>query len=498
LEFQESEIMSRARWGTATIGLLLLVVAFWQILDTFKTLKVTKLNDADPPLTLISPDVGGASSRPLVLIGHGFAGSRVIMYGFALTFAQAGYNVALWDFSGHGMNASPMVNDLHSPDLIEDAKAALVSAVAFGYSDMSQVAILGHSMGSGVALDFGVQYPGTAATIAVSPVYRAVTTQLPHNLLLMAGSREPSFLRTAEKLLAEAGGAGGSPHDGSARTLIEIPNVEHISILFAPQTYQVARAWLNTTFGEQAGALDYTDIRLAWYGLGLVGGLLVTMAVAPLLTETNATRKPTRHLGRKLIALLVGVSGSTLILWVLSLLGLQLQNLLGMLVGGFLLLWFGLTGAISWLVLWLRPQRTSRHSLIAGLVVFAGLWIAVGLLGQLVWLQWWLIPPRLVIWIVGVVMLLPVFLVLAEMLGDTGAFGRAAWWLLYSLLLTGGLVLVMLLFPGMSFLGLIMPLLPVVLGIHALVAGAYHTRWSFALSGALFLSWVIAAVFPLV
>jgi hypothetical protein len=96
------------------------------------------------------------------------------------------------------------------------------------------------------------------------------------------------------------------------------------------------------------------------------------------------------------------------------------------------------------------------------------------------------------------VMLLPVFLVLAEMLGDTGAFGRAAWWLLYSLLLTGGLVLVMLLFPGMSFLGLIIPLLPVVLGIHALVAGAYHTRWSFALSGALFLSWVIAAVFPLV
>ena len=490
--------MSRARWGAAAIGLLLLVVAFWRILDTFEALKITNLNDADPPLTLMSPAKGEESSRPLILIGHGFAGSRVIMYGFALTFAQAGYDVALWDFAGHGMNASPMVDDLHSPNLIEDARAALMTAVALGYSDMSQVAILGHSMGSGVALDFGVQYPGTAATIAVSPVNRTVTTQLPHNLLLMAGSREPSFLQTAKTLLAEAGGAGGSPHDGSARTLIEIPYVEHISILFAPQTHQVARAWLNTTFGEQVGASDYKDIRLAWYGLGLVGGVLFTMAVAPLLIEPNAIRKPTRPPWRKLVALLVGVSGSTLILWVLSSLGVQLQTLLGILVGGFLLLWFGLTGAISWLVLWLRPQRTSRRTLIAGLVVFAGLWIAVGLLGQLVWLQWWLIPPRLVIWVVGVVMLLPVFLALAEVLGDTGAFGRAAWWLLYSLFLTGGLVLVMMLFPGMGFLGLIMPLLPVVLGVHAIVAGAYHSHWSFALSGALFLSWVIAAVFPLV
>ena len=37
-----------------------------------------------------------------------------------------------------------------------------------------------------------------------------------------------------------------------------------------------------------------------------------------------------------------------------------------------------------------------------------------------------------------------------------------------------------------------------VLGLHALASGPYRGSWSFALSGALFLTWIILAIFPMI
>lgn len=81
-----------------------------------------------------------------------------------------------------------------------------------------------------------------------------MTTALPRNLLLMAGSLEPSFVRNAEQRLSEAGGPGGDPAAGTARKLLIVPGVEHLSILFAPTAHATARDWLDATFGHQPGA----------------------------------------------------------------------------------------------------------------------------------------------------------------------------------------------------------------------------------------------------
>lgn len=490
--------MKNVRWVIVIIGSTLFLLSVWQILAASSGLEVIKVNSADPPVTLVSSADGDAENRPLVLIGHGFAGSRVIMYGFALTFAHAGYNIALWDFEGHGTNSEPMSLDVQRDRLVEDAEAVLMGANEHGLAEQGQIAILGHSMGSGVALDFGVRHPETAATVAVSPVRRTVTTTSPKNLLLMAGSQEPAFLRTAEDLLVEAGGAGGDPTDGTARQLVVIPGVEHVSILFAPQAHRAARVWLEAVFGTQPGASAYTDRRILWYGLGLVGALMVIMGLAPLLVDPLTNIQPRTPLWRRVAALVVGVVGGTLVLWVLNLLVVQLQTFMGLLVGGYVLVWFGVVGVMCWLVLWQRPEGVTGRKTLIALVIFAGLWVGVGLLGQLVWLQWLLIPKRLVLWLMGGVLLIPLFMALAEMVRGSGTLGRIGWWLLYSLILAGGLVLVITLNPSLGVLGLILPLLPAVFGFHALAAGPYRHRWSFALSGALFLSWVIAAVFPLV
>ena len=64
-------------------------------------------------------------------------------------------------------------------------------------------------------------------------------------------------------------------------------------------------------------------------------------------------------------------------------------------------------------------------------------------------------------------------------------------------MLAGGLFLAVRLSPELGFLTIVLPLLPAVLGLHALVAAPHRGIWPFALSGALFTSWLFLAVFPL-
>jgi hypothetical protein len=51
--------------------------------------------------------------------------------------------------------------------------------------------------------------------------------------------------------------------------------------------------------------------------------------------------------------------------------------------------------------------------------------------------------------------------------------------------------------PELGFLVIVLPLFPIVLGLHALVSAPHRGSWPFALSGALFTGWLLLAVFPL-
>jgi alpha-beta hydrolase superfamily lysophospholipase len=177
-------MMKTSHWIAAGVGFLMFLVSIWQLESADRGLDITHVQVEEVPITLISPASESTTNRPLVLIGHGLAGSRVIMRGYALTLAHAGYNVAVWDFAGHGSNPNSLPEDRDSDSLIADAEIALRAAQENGFSAL-QTAVLGHSMGSGMALDFGILYPETMATIAVSPVSRGVTPDLPQNLLLL-------------------------------------------------------------------------------------------------------------------------------------------------------------------------------------------------------------------------------------------------------------------------------------------------------------------------
>ena len=72
------------------------------------------------------------------------------MRGFALSLAYAGYVVVLWDFDGHGTNPRLLPLTTRLEPLITDAETALAEVETRGLGDPDRVAILVHSMGSGV------------------------------------------------------------------------------------------------------------------------------------------------------------------------------------------------------------------------------------------------------------------------------------------------------------------------------------------------------------
>ncbi|MEX0272728.1 hypothetical protein AB3R30_26870 [Leptolyngbyaceae cyanobacterium UHCC 1019] len=74
---------------------------------------------------------------------------------------------------------------------------------------------------------------------------------------------------------------------------------------------------------------------------------------------------------------------------------------------------------------------------------------------------------------------------------------RILWWLGQSVILIGGFVLTLNFLPQLSFMFLLLPLFPLLMGILSLVAGLTNRAWVYAISSALFFGWLLAAGFPL-
>jgi hypothetical protein len=161
------------------------------------------------------------------------------------------------------------------------------------------------------------------------------------------------------------------------------------------------------------------------------------------------------------------------------------------------MVWFALAGVISLLVLHTRLPLPSGRAVAGGLLAFAALWLGVGMLADLVWYPWLLSWPRLRLWPLAVLLLLPWFVAVGQTVGGSGLGSCLGRWLVGSIVLVGGLIVAMLLTPDIGFLMLILPALPVVFLIHAIAAAPHRGWWSFALSGALFASWMLLAIFPL-
>ena len=469
------------------VAILLIVLSWWGIGAARTGLSIRSLEQENLPMLFVAPQNG--ENLPGVLVAHGFAGSKQLMLGYAHVLAHSGYAVLLWDFRGHGANQTPF-SGFSQSELQNDLEIARATLLSQPEVDPTRLALIGHSMGSSAVMNASIATPNRyRATVAVSPIEAPVTPFVPFNLQLQIGRWEGRLMTNAQRLLQTAGGANDNLATGKGRSLVVVPHVEHITILFSAVSHQAALQWLNATFNLPLQS-DYNDRRLFWYGLHLIGWLLMLIVFSPVEHRTHSHQPARSWLG-----LLAAPLAATGVLMLLSRGGVAIESLGGLLVGGALGIWFLVAGAV-WLAIQGQIPHPTVKAIKLGLALFGLLWVAVGAMAQVTWLQWWLIPARLPLWLVLSGACFPWFLA-SGIAQETKVGGRVVWWLGQSAVLIGGLFVAILVLPQLGFIFLLLPIFPFVWAIFSLAA-AQLNAWSYALGSSLFFGWLLAAAFPLV
>ena len=445
--------------------------------------------DGSLPLRVYLPDDATVGASPGVVVAHGFAGSAALMHTWSLALAHAGFVVVAPDLPGHGRNLEPLAD--RSDRLPEAVIAALTELRSLPEVDRDRVALLGHSMGSGAVLTVGIERPDLVrAVVAVSPTDAAVTPDVPRDLLLLAGANEGRFVANAESLLERAGGERGEAGDGDARALVVVPLVEHVSILFSRAAHDRSIEWLAAALGHApTGAAPMGP--LAGWAL-LVLGIVMLWQALVAQAATPAREPGTRSV--PWLALPVGGVAATASL-VIVVRSVDLPALTGLLVAGEVGLWFLMAGAV-WLRFGIRPAAPEPRD-VGWLVLAVAVLVGLGASTTLAWAPWWLGGVRVTAAALLALMLLPYAVAMSSLLH--GRRGRSAIgaWLVTSLAVLVTLGAAAVVVPGIGFLILVLPLLPLVLAATTAVAVGVDRPWASGPATAVFVGWLLAMLFPL-
>jgi dienelactone hydrolase len=297
------------------------------------------------------------ASVPAVVIAHGFAGSQQLMESFAVTIARNGYVAVTFDFLGHGRNLEPLGGDVTRVEgstlyLLAQLGDVVDYALARPGAG-SGLAVLGHSMASDIVVRYAQADARVDATIAVSMFSPAVSADSPHNLLVIVGELEGFLRREAMRVLrlafpdagVEPGVTYGRFADGSARRVVVADKVEHVGVLFSPDSMRATADWLNRVYGRDGAAvIDRRGgaIVLLLFGIGLLGWPLARLLPRVRRPPAGAAFGWRRLLPAGLLPMLI----TPLLLWPFP------ADFLSVMVGGYLAVHFAVFGAITALCLW--------------------------------------------------------------------------------------------------------------------------------------------------
>ena len=397
---------------------------------------------------------------PLVVIAHGYSADQQIMSPLARSLARAGYAALTFDFRGHGSNTAEFKGDLRN-----DLRAVLDWAETSPDVDAGHIAVLGHSMGAGAALDFGTLDPRPEVVIPVSGGFEVHDQRLPAHLLFVHASGDPGFIKDRQRDLVTV--LQGRTDVSS----VEIAGADHASVVRSGKTVTSVVAFLDHAFGRPAGRVSggLNDPRLGTVVLYLLVALGL-VAVLGLVVGSTATPLP---------------SGATGAAWVL-LVGAVLVTMPLLAVGGFNILPLGpgqpvavhmaLAGGLLWATRlfvrrgavagpvaarigdgpWMPLRSVIWPALVAGAAIFVLLTPTGVVFHRLV-----PDPERLVLWVLMAALMLPFFAAFEAIVRRGGVGAAIGWGVL------GRVMLLVALFVGVG-LGVLPGVLTLVLPILVL------------------------------
>ncbi|MEM8850227.1 MAG: alpha/beta fold hydrolase [Pseudomonadota bacterium] len=456
-------------------------------------LNVTQLTVQGTPVTLLRPQ--GDAPLPLVVVAHGYGGSRQMMRAISTTLARGGVAVANIDLLGHGRHRTPMGGDVTR---LDGATARLVDQVVATTMALRErpgiagpVSLVGHSMATDVVVRASQRLPDVAAVVAISMYSEAVTPTDPARLLILSGAQEARLRGVALEAvrLVAPGAVEGQTVDAEsvARRAAVAPLVGHVGVLYAEATLTETQDWIAAALDRpMTAAPSRAGI---WTGLLLVSVLALAWPLARAFGPPSAPSPVPRRvvwvaLGAPILPALAGAT-------------LMPDGVLGVAAFGQLAVFFGLWGSVQGAVLWRAGHRPKAPDL----------WPATALLGWSLCIfamaldryggAFLPVGPRLSV----MALLLPATMVFA--LADA-VLTRGAGWvtrIAARVLPLATLLGVMVVSP---MLGVAFTVIPVVLlywlvfGLAARWMGARSTSGTTGLALGLLLAWSIAATTPMI
>lgn len=448
---------------------------------------------ASTPVTIWRADKTAAG--PLVVVAHGYAGSRQMMQSISITLARSGYVVAAFDFYGHGRNPAPMEGDITS---IDGTTAHLVDqtvAVARGVIDLlggtDAVSLVGHSMATDIVIRAAERIDGVAAVVALSMYSDAVIPEAPQRLLIVSGAQEGRLREVAldrlRQLAPDATEGETITRDGVQRRAVSAPWVGHVGVLYSSFTLTELRNWIaGATGNAPSGSVPHI-------GPWILGLLVALVALMWPMSRVLGPRAPVpARLGRQAIAMiLVPVAPALLFAIVVP------PGLGGLISFGALTAFFGIWGVVQLGLLWragVRPQNIRPLAvallLIWGLCLFAP---ALDRYGAA------FVPTGMRLWLMGVLMIGTIPFCVADSL----LVARSGWFTglaqrLFPLVI---LLCAMLISPSLGIAFTVLPVMVlfwIVYGLAARWVRAHSDPWSSGIALGVIFAWSIAASTPLV
>jgi esterase/lipase len=242
------------------LAVVLALAALWHLEQAREGIETRPLTAGGTPGTVYQAR-DRAGPAPLVVVAHGFAGSRQLMQALSLHLARAGYTVVAYDSEGHGRNPLPMSGDVTAIDgttrlLVAELRRVIDAGLALPASD-GRVALIGHSMASDIVVRAALADPRVDAVVAVSMFSEAMSATAPARLLMVSGEWEGRLRSVALEAARQVDATARENETvgiGAVRRRAAVaPAREHLGVLYSPTTLEETTRWLHDSFAAGDG-----------------------------------------------------------------------------------------------------------------------------------------------------------------------------------------------------------------------------------------------------
>jgi pimeloyl-ACP methyl ester carboxylesterase len=280
-----------------TFMLSIVLVAQYMIWQSHTDVSVVQETIAGNPVSryMAGPDPAG-----VVIVAHGFAGSKETMRPWGFALARQGFETYVIDQPGHG------ASNLRLPDwqgadreaLGQNLRAIIDELVKRGRAQPGKIALVGHSMGGQAVTTAAMADDRVRATVAVSSAYlEALPTDRPGNMLSLAASRDPvEIARAVQAIAAQTGSNHGDFTRGTAREAEMVAGRNHMTIIFDAAVIDRTAEWIHAGLGTQPPArAPGAGWPWGWVAVALAGAFGAVLTCGAMLAPITEPRMPSGH-----------------------------------------------------------------------------------------------------------------------------------------------------------------------------------------------------------